>query len=76
MNIQAERSWIHQEIDKLNDVSFIEKLKNLLIFNNSDKIETVENYNMDIENALLSIKNGKYFSQDDARIMAKKWNRK
>jgi hypothetical protein len=76
MNIQTERTWIHQEIDKLNDVNFIEKLKNLLIFNSSDKVETIEKYNVEIENALLSIKKGNYFSQEDARIMAKKWNRK
>ncbi len=72
MNIQTEKTLIHQEINKLNDVNFIEKLKNLLIFNSSDKVETNENYNMDIENALRSIKKENYFSQDYARIMAKK----
>lgn len=72
MNIQTERIWIHQEIEKLNDASFIEKLKKLLLFNSSDKAETIEKYNIDIENALLSIKEGNYFSQEDARIIAKK----
>ena len=30
MDIQAEINWIHQEIDKVKDPTFIEKLKHLL----------------------------------------------
>ena len=30
MDIQAEINWIHQEIDKVKDHSFVEKLKHIL----------------------------------------------
>lgn len=76
MDIQAELNWIHQEIDKVNDPTFLEKLKALLKSRQKSSIETVEEYNYDIETALDNIAKGNFVAEEDARSISKKWNRK
>lgn len=76
MDIQAEINWIHQEIDKVKDPSFVEKLKRLLLTTNSSHEATDVDYNIDIEKALESIKKGDFHSEDEAREISKKWGRK
>lgn len=76
MDIQAELNWIHQEIDKVKDPSFVEKLKHLLQSVNNSTIDSDAAYNLDIENALNSIKKGDFYTEDEAKEMAKKWGRK
>jgi len=76
MDIQAEINWIHQEIDKVKDPTFIEKMKHLLQSLNSSSEVTNAEYNADIENALENIKNGNFYSEDEAKEISKKWGRK
>lgn len=76
MHIQAELNWIHQEIDKVKDPTFIEKLKNLLQSINNSNIDSDAAYNLDIENALANIKEGNFYTEDEAKEIAKKWGRK
>ncbi|MBL0737214.1 hypothetical protein JI750_09980 [Flavobacterium sp. GN10] len=76
MDIQAEINWIHQEIDKVKDPSFVEKLKHLLQSINNTAIDSDAAYNLDIENALNDIKKGNFYTEDEAKEIAKKWGRK
>lgn len=76
MDIQVELNWIHQEIDKVNDPTFLEKLKILLQSRQKPSIETVDEYNNDIESALDNIARGNFVAEEEARIISKKWNRK
>ena len=76
MDIQAERNWIHQEIDKVKDTDFLEKLKNLLQSRTNQKVESVENYNYDIDKALDSIAKGNFVAEEEVKSISKKWNRK
>ena len=76
MDIQAEINWIHQEIDKVKDPTFVEKLKRLLLSINASSEPTNVDYNIDIEKALESIKNGHFYSENEAREISKKWGRK
>ncbi|MBF7093099.1 hypothetical protein IUY40_16330 [Flavobacterium sp. ALJ2] len=76
MNIQAEINWIHQEIDKVKDPTFVEKLKNLLQSINNPTVDSDVVYNIDIENALEDIKKGAFYSENEAKKIAKKWGRK
>ncbi|MDQ8014210.1 MAG: hypothetical protein REI96_17280 [Flavobacterium nitrogenifigens] len=76
MDIQAEINWIHQEIDKVKDPSFVEKLKHLLQSINNTAIDSDAAYNLDIQNALDDIKKGSFYTEDEAKEIAKKWGRK
>ena len=76
MDIQAELNWIHQEIDKVKDPTFVEKLKTLLQSINNSGIDSDAAYNLDIENALENIEKGNFHSEDEAKEIAKKWGRK
>ncbi|MCV2487049.1 hypothetical protein OD917_19105 [Flavobacterium sp. SH_e] len=76
MDIQAEINWIHQEIDKVKDPTFVEKLKHLLQSINNTAIDSDAAYNLDIENALDDIKKGNFYTEDEAKEIAKKWGRK
>ena len=76
MDIQADLNWIHQEIDKVKDPSFIEKLKVLLQPNTDKSIISDENYDFEIEKALENIKNGNFYSEIEAKEISKKWGRK
>ena len=76
MDIQAEINWIHQEIDKVKDPSFVEKLKHLLQSINNSIVDPDAAYNLDIENALENIKKGNFHTEDQAKEIAKKWGRK
>ena len=76
MDIQAEINWIHQEIDKVKDPNFIKKMKHLLQSINTPAETSVNRYNADIENALESIKNGNFHTEEDAKAISKKWGRK
>ncbi|MDR7210887.1 hypothetical protein [Flavobacterium piscis] len=72
MYIQAELNWIHQEIDKVKDPSFIEKLKHLLQSINNSNVDSDTAYNLDIENTLDNIKKGNFYTEDEAKEIAKK----
>jgi hypothetical protein len=74
MDILTNKKWIYQEIDTINDTSFIEKLKHLLEFFN--KPETDSEYNQEIDNALKNIEEGKFYSTEEVRAISKKWRRK
>ena len=77
MDIRADINWIHQEIDKVKDPNFIEKIKRLLeTINTSKETTTAAEYNADIDAALKSINDGAYYTQEDAKNLAKKWGRK
>ena len=76
MDIQAELNWIHQELDKVKDTSFLEKLKTLLIARNESSNQSVEEYNYDIEKALDNIAKGNFVAEEEAKSISKKWNRK
>ena len=76
MDIQAEINWIHQEVDKVKDPNFLEKLKHLFISINSTSETSDIDYNNDIEKGLESIKNGHIYSENEARAISKKWGRK
>lgn len=76
MDIQAELNWIHQEIDKVNDPTFLEKLKTLLKSRQKPLSETVEEYNNDIESALDNIAKGNFVTEEEVKSISKRWNPK
>ena len=69
MDIQTDLQWIHQEIDKVKDPTFIHKLKTLLQFKDNNLDVSNEDYNEEIKNALENIDNGNYYSENEARLI-------
>lgn len=58
MDLQADLKWIHQELDKVNDPSFIEAIKNMLKYRkklSSERI-SIEQYNEEIDASIEQIK--------------------
>ncbi|KIQ22073.1 hypothetical protein SAMN05444387_0493 [Flavobacterium pectinovorum] len=43
---------------------------------NRKKKDVNDNYNLEIENSLKNIKEGKFYTEDQAKEIAKKWARK
>jgi len=76
MDIKADINWIHQEIDKVQDPTFIEKLKHLLQSKNAISENENKAYNIDIEKTLEDIKKGKFYTEEEAKNSATKWGRK
>jgi hypothetical protein len=75
MDIQADINWIHQEIDKVKDPTFIEKMKHLLQSINTPSEATAAEYNIDIDSALENIKKGNFHTEEEAKAISKKWGR-
>lgn len=76
MDIKADINWIHQEIDKVQAPTFIEKLKHLLQSKNTISKDENKAYNIDLEKALEDIQNGNFFTEEEAKTIASKWGRK
>lgn len=74
MDIEKDITWIHQEIDKIENPKTIRKLKNLLEFINHSGNNSINSYNLDLENSTKNIKEGKIYTEEQARkiIFSKK----
>ncbi len=78
MNLRADIKWIHEEIDKVQDPTFLEAIKNMLIYRSKVSHEriSIEEYNKEIEEAERAIEEGNFYTIDEVRKMAAQWGRK
>lgn len=75
MDIQAEINEIHQEIDKVKDATFVEKIKYFLLpLDSAAGVPTID-YNNDIEKGQKVSKNVDFHSDIKIRSISKKWGR-
>jgi hypothetical protein len=74
MDIDAERSRIIEELQKIDDISLLKALKHMIYYGlkNEGRI-TIEQYNREIEEAEGRVQDGDFLSQDEVEKMAKKW---
>lgn len=74
MDIDAERSRIIQDVQKIEDISLLKALRYLISFGlkNEGKI-SVEQYNKEIKEAESRVAEGDFFSQDEVEKLARKW---
>lgn len=78
MDLQADLKWIHNELDKVKDPTFIEAIKNMLKYNNkvtSERIN-IEEYNKELEASEKEIEQGDFYSQEEVRERVSHWGRK
>ena len=77
MDLHADIKWISQELKKINDPTLIEAFKNILKSrNNQGQITeriSLEQYNREIQEAILQVKNGAFYTQEELEKMADKW---
>ena len=66
MDINAERSLLINEIKKVNDISLLKAIKYMLYYGlkNEGRI-TVDQYNLELDEANRRIEAGEYMSQED-----------
>ena len=75
MDIQAEIKWIQKELNKVEDETLLNAIKNILKYRvkktQSERI-SIEQYNKEIDEANARIDNGVFYTQEEAeRIMDK-----
>lgn len=77
MDLQAELKWIHKELDKVKDPTFIEAIKNMLLYNkkvSSERI-SIEQYNKEIDDSIAQIKTNKTFTHQQVGERIKQWGK-
>lgn len=76
MDIQADIKWIQEELTKVEDATLLQAIKNILKYRakeNHSKRISIEEYNEEIEEAILQIKNGEFYTQEEIEKMAEEW---
>jgi len=75
MDLQADLKWIHQELDTVKDETLLEAIKNILKYRKKASSEriSIEQYNKEIDEAILQVKNGEFYTQEEVEKMAEKW---
>jgi hypothetical protein len=76
MDLQAELKWIHQELDTVKDETLLEAIKNILKYRKKvtqpERI-SIEQYNEEIDEAILRVENGDFYTQEEAEKIMTKW---
>lgn len=74
MDINAERSLIIKELQKINDTSLLKAVKHLIHYGlkNEGRI-SVEQYNKELEEAENEIEKGEFILHDDLKKQMKAW---
>jgi predicted transcriptional regulator len=77
MNLQADLKWIHQELDKVKDPTFIEAIKNMLEYRKKVSLERISigQYNEEINASIAQIKSGKTFTHQEMGERIKQWEK-
>lgn len=71
----ADRKQIARLVLTTSDKSVIEKIKALIFSDAKAKEKFVKKYNKEIDEAVTQIKNGKYFTQDEADSLLAAWEK-
>lgn len=77
MDLQADLKWIHQELEKVKDPTFIEAIKNMLKYRkkvSSERI-SIEQYNEEIDTSITQIEQGKTYTHEQMAERIKKWGK-
>jgi hypothetical protein len=76
MNLQAEIKWIQKELQMVKDPTFIEAIKNMLLYrkkvSESGRI-SIEQYNKEIDEAIQRVEQGEFYTQKEVDKIINKW---
>jgi hypothetical protein len=78
MDLQADIKWIQKELNKVEDATLLQAIKNILKYRakgiHSERI-SIEQYNKELDEAEADIEAGNYYTTDEARKIASQWGR-
>jgi hypothetical protein len=78
MDLQADIKWIQKELNKVEDATLLQAIKNILKYRakgiHSERI-SIEQYNKELDEADADIEAGNYYTTDEARKIASQWGR-
>ena len=76
MDLEAELKWIHKELDTVKDETLLAAIKNILKYRKKvaqpERI-SIEQYNKEIDEAILRVENGEFHTQEEAEKIMAKW---
>ena len=76
MDIKADIKWIQNELNKVEDETLLNAIKNILKYRvkktQSERI-SIEQYNKELDEAEADIEAGNYYTTDEARKIASQW---
>ena len=76
MDIQAEIKWIQSELNKVEDETLLNAIKNILKYRvkktQSERI-SIEQYNKEIDEAEARVESGEFYTQEEVEQMMEKW---
>ena len=78
MDVQANLKWIHKELDKVKDPTFIAAIKNMLLYNKkmvSERISTAQ-YNQELDASIAQIKEGNTYTHQQVKERMEEWIKK
>lgn len=77
MDFQADLKWIHRELDKVKDPTFIEVIKNMLKYNKKVSAERIgiEQYNKEIDASIAQIESGQTYTHQQMEERIKQWGK-
>jgi hypothetical protein len=74
MDISAEKELLIQEVKQINDISLLRALKYMIHFGMAKEGRiSLEQYNLELDEAEARISNGEFFTQEEVEKMSKKW---
>jgi hypothetical protein len=76
MNLQGDLEWIEKELKTVEDPAFIAVIKNMLEYRKKilqHQHMSIEQYNIELDQAIQDIENGECYTQEEARKIANQW---
>ena len=79
MDIKADLKWIRKELKDVKDPTFIEAIKNMLLYRrkvySEDRI-SIEQYNKELDESIADIEAGNYHSHEEVKAMIRQWGKR
>jgi hypothetical protein len=75
MSLQTDILWIQNEITKVKDPDLLEVFKRLLLMRKKHSVQTIEEYNHDIELSERDIADGRVHTQSQIENLRGEWKK-
>ncbi len=77
MDLEADLKWIRQELENVKDPTFIDAIKNMLIYRKKVSLERIslEQYNSEIDASIAQTENEKTYTHKEMEERIKQWTK-